>query len=227
MNRKTWFSVICLGLALATPACGGSQHGAKDAASADARPVDRIKAQVAGLEGEVDGLFKPIDDLEVALNTIAELPGKLKASGSVELEASAFASVGKSLVAGGAIDLSPLKLEGAANVRADIEAAFASLESALKGLKETDAKVKAIGEKLAGALVEIPKIGVEAQASANVDLANPFASADAKVKAKADIEEVKAIVEEFPNKVKGWQGKLTELPTRVSATMTKAASAFN
>ena len=227
MKRFGWMSAVVIGLALATTACGGGgkADGAADAADAEGKAIDRLKASVKGLDDEVNGLFKPVDDLEAALNGIAELPAKLKASAGVQLDAKAFASVGKGVIEG-KLDLAPLKLEAKAEAKAEVEAVFKNLESALKGLKETDAKVKAIGDKFASALLEIPKLGVEASASASVDIANPFAGAEIQAQAKADLEEIKKIVDEFPKMVEGWKEKVTGLPDRSAKAMEKVSTTF-
>lgn len=96
------------------------------------------------------------------------------------------------------------------------------LRGALAALDAMPDRGAALGSAAAEILVRVPPLAVEATATAQLDLANPFADAEAKAKAQADVKRIEVVVQGIQKRVAEVQQKVVSLPPRALQLVTQA-----
>jgi len=235
MKRSYVLSALVLGLALATSAgCGGGAaagDGAKgpDGQASDGKsPVEELEGLSKGIQDGVDDILKPINDADAAIQAVADLPKELKVviKGKAKFDAKKLGAAAAKIMAGEEPDVASLGLEAEAEAKAKVEDAFGKLKAVVNGIKTTDEKVKALGEKLQAAVLKVPELVAKVTATVQITLKNPLAGAEAKAKAEADMGKVKEIGDGFVKKADEWKKTFTELPAKAAAAKDKMAKAF-
>jgi hypothetical protein len=232
MKRFTMMTAIALGLVALTPACGGGAAGGEaksaDSAESDGRAIDKLTAFSEGIQKDVDSIFQPLNDADAAIDAVSKLPAELKASikGKVSIDSKKISAVATKLISSGELDISSLGLDAEAEAKAKVEEAFGKLKAVVDGIKSIDQKVASVAEKVKGAVVEVPKLAAQATAGATVSLNNPFAGAEVKAQAKADMDKIVQIKDSFTAKAEEWQKNITDAPNKAKAAQEKLAKAF-
>jgi hypothetical protein len=217
------FAVAIVCGVTALTACGGNSEDPKTPASKDAKanlePMDELKGIPGELDAEVAALTKPVDDLQAAIDEIGALPKKHG------LAAADVMGMAKGTFENGKVDV---KLNGdvSAAAKADVEAALNKLSASVTALKATPDKVAALTTKVATLTAKVPALASKVTASATVTASDPFGNADAKAKAKADLDGVSKVQADVMKSVSGVQSKLAGIPAMATSAMAKASASF-
>jgi prefoldin subunit 5 len=181
--------------------------------------MEELKAIPADLDADVAALTKPIDDIQSAIDDIGALPKKHG------LAAADLMLMAKGTFENGKVELK-LNADVGAAAKADVQAALDKLASAVTALKSTPDKVAALTTKVAGLAAKVPVLASKVTASASVTASSPFGDADAKAKAKADLESIKTIQADVMKTVSGVQAKIAGIPTMATSALAKASASF-
>lgn len=205
-------------LSLSAVACGGTANQesktATTKASLELEPIDELKAIPADLDADVKGLTKPVDDVQGILDDLEALPKKYKLT-KTQLMAMAKASFDSGKVAISA------DLNVADDAKAEIKSVLERLVAVVSELKATPDKVAALTKKTVAVTAKVPVLATKVTASATTTVSNPFAGADAKAKAQANIDSVKQVQADVSKSVSDVQGKITGIPQMATKALAK------
>jgi len=225
--RHHLFGVARLAVAVAVlsgvAACGGGAEDPKTPASKDSKadmtPLDELKGIPADLDADVAALTKPTDDIQSAMDDLGALPKKHG------LAAADIMGMAKGTFDNGKVDVK-LNGDASAAAKADVEAALTKLNNAVIALKATPEKIAALTTKVATLTAKVPLLASKVTASATVTASNPFGNADAKAKAKADLDSVKQVQADVMKSVSGVQAKLAGIPAMATGALAKVSASF-
>jgi prefoldin subunit 5 len=221
--RKNLLATSTLCLATALAACGGGN--AEDPktpaakASIELTPMEELKAIPADLNAEVASLTKPIDDVQSIVDELGALPKKHG------LTAADVMGLAKGTFENGKVEVS-LKGDVSAAAKADVEATLKKLSATVTALKATPEKVTSLTTKVAAATAKVPVLASKVTASATATVSNPFGNADAKAKAKAEMDSVQKVQADVTKSVSDIQGKLTGIPAMATTALAKLTASF-
>ena len=233
MKRSVLMSALVLALAAAMPACGGgSGEPAKDGDSANKEgasesgdPIVELKSISEGIQKDVDAVLQPLKDADAIIDSIANLPKEVKASGKAKLDTKKLMAEAQKIVNGEEPNLDALGLE--AEGKAKVKERFDKLNVLVKNVKEMDTKLKELGTRIVDAVTKVPALGAKVVAKAQVKIKAPFGvSADDKKKAEQDMKDVEALVSGFKDKAAGWQKDIAEVPAKAKGIPEKFTKSF-
>jgi hypothetical protein len=217
MKRLLFASIF----ALSTAACGGSKQEAKDPSltQADLTPMQQLEAIPTELDAEAKAMTKPIDDAEGAINDLTSLPKKHK------IDAGQLMSMARATMDGGRVDV---KLDGnvSAEAKAEVEAALKRLGEVTAGLKAVPARAAALTKRCVEATAKLPVLATKISTEASVKAANPFAGAETKAKAQAEMQSVQKVQADVNAKINEVQAKVTGIPALATTALAKMGTSF-
>jgi len=217
---------IALSLAMLVAAplgCNKKDKGSKNPDEASDKdeqgdPLEALKNIPNEIQAEVDGVLKPITDVDVVVEQVTSIPTRhgVDAKG---LKSMASASLKDGTVA--------VNIEVSAEAKAEIEAMLTTVKGIALGLKETP-------ERAATATKNILALGAKATALVGkltakyqAKLSAPFTKAEEKAKIQADLDavmkldgDIKAIIGEAKSTVTGVPAKGTEALAKLTAAFT-------
>ncbi|MGH7281029.1 MAG: hypothetical protein ACRELY_05865 [Polyangiaceae bacterium] len=212
--RRLLVSVV-LGVSVLSVACGGSSD-TKPAASASASvtPLQELQGIPKELNDGVADLTKPIDDTQSVIDQIQAIPKKYG------LTAGDMAAMCKATISDGSVDV---KVNGdvSDDAKTEIKAALTKLNGVVTGLKATPDKVVSLGKTAVADTAKVPVLATRVTAEATATSANPFGSADSKVKAKADLDSVKQVQADVSKSITDVQAKITGIPAQATGALAK------
>lgn len=213
--RRALVSLV-LGVSVLSVACGGSSNDSKTAASASASatPLEELQGIPKDLNADVADLTKPIDDTQAVIDQIGAIPKKYG------ITAGDMAAMCKATINDGSVDV---KVNGdvSEDAKAEIKAALTKLKGVVAGLKATPDKVVALGKKAAVDTAKVPVLATRVTTEATATSANPFGSADSKVKAKAELDSVKQVQADVSQSITDVQTKITNIPGMATTALAK------
>ena len=214
------FSVVC-GLALVAQGCGGSGQEAKsaDSAKAEQTAMDELKSIPKDLNTDVADLTKPIDDTQAIVDEFTSMPKRLG------ITADDMRAMAKATITNGTVEV---KVSGnvTAEAKAEIEASLKKLQGVLAALKATPEKVATLTKKIVTVSAKVPVLATRVTSEATVKVGNPFASADVKASAKADLDSVKTVQASIDKSVSDTQAKVTGIPALATGALGKLTATF-
>ena len=204
--------------ALFLAGCGAKGPSTAADAKADLGPVEELRSIVADLDTQVNGIVKPINDIDDVAKSLDDVAHK---SG---LSPSALKSMAKVAFSGGdvavTVDVKP-------EAKEDVAALLVRIKGIGDGLKATPDKVSALAQSLPGTIARVPASVAKAQAKLTATAANPFGSADAKAKAQADLADLDKLKTEVMTKVDTVKSTVAGLPAKATQAMAKMTAALS
>ena len=221
MRRCFYVFSIVLGSALVVGGCGGGQKDASSAASAkaDQTPMEELKSIPKELDTDVASLTKPIDDVQQITDDVTSMPKRLGITGDE------MASMAKATIAKGTAEVK-VGLNVDAKAKAEIEATLKRLQGVVTALKATPDKVTALTRKIVTVSAKVPVLATRITTEATAKAANPFASADVKASAKADMDSVKTVQADVNKSVDDAKAKVSSIPVMATGALGKLTAAF-
>jgi DNA repair ATPase RecN len=224
MRSSALMTSLLLGLSLVAFGCAGSKNkeaSTAETTKADISPMDQLKAIPDDLNNDVNGLMQPIDDTQATIDQVTSIPKRYK------LNAKDVMGMASASISSGQVNVN---FDAAANVqddaKAEVNTAITRLVGVVNGLKATPDRVAALTQKLGTVSAKVPVLATRATSEATVTVSNPFASAEAKTKAKADIENVKQMQATITKTVQDTQAKISGVPAMATTALGKITKAF-
>jgi peptidoglycan hydrolase CwlO-like protein len=224
MRRHVFLTSAIVGISLALGACGGSSN--KDASSsatakANVAPIDELKAIPADLNADIADLTKPIDDTQNLIDSVTSFPTKYN------VDAKTVMGMAQASMTNGTVDV---KFDAASNVsddaKAELTASLKKLADITTALKATPNKVAALTTKIATVTAKVPVLATRVTTEATFNASSPFASADMKAKAQANLNDVKTVQANVSQSISDAQSKVTGIPALATGALAKLTAAF-
>jgi hypothetical protein len=181
--------------------------------------MDQLRGLAAGLEGQLNALMAPINEVDTMVTYVAEMPGRLG------IDAGSLLSSAKATMDSGQISLSA-DLTSDAAVRAEIENVFLRLRWIVDGLKALPDNAQALAVKVGEALVKVPVLASKVTAEANVKAANPFAKPEVKAQAQADLQSLAQVQTDVRSSIQQVQQQIAGLPGLATQALAKLTASF-
>lgn len=223
LGKTPWRVIVRLPnlfiILLSMSACGGGS-GSKDtntASDVKVRPTQQLQGISKDLQAKVDDIIKPLDEVDGLLLHIEELPTR------VNVDLSSLAPLFQAAISGGDTTI-PDSLRLDLQAKKEVEAVVQRFKAIVNGLKSTPEKLKELSTKIVKVLPEIPILAAQVLATSKVVMANPFASAEAKAQAQADMAALTQIQTDVQNKVKDIQKKVLTLPQKAKSALSGLAA---
>jgi hypothetical protein len=220
MTKHLALGLTVLVFALAA-ACGGKKGDAKSGDDAkDNRPaIEQLKGLSVDLQGQLDALMAPINEVDALVNQITSMPQRLN------LNASELMGMFKATAEGGQVQLSA-NIEADAMAKAEVEGVLAKLKGIVDGLKAIPQNTQALAAKAGEAILKVPALGVAAQSELTVKVSNPFAKPEEKAQAQADLNSLAQIQADVQGTIQSVQQKVMELPALATSALAKLTASF-
>jgi hypothetical protein len=232
MLKKIQIRLVVLMMALLAAACGGSKGGQSGAGAsgtteasgyeeveADLSAMDQLKAISTDLQGQLDALMAPINEVDKMVDYVGGIPERLG------IDAGSLLASARSTMETGQISLS-VDLTSDAAVRAEIENVFLRLQWIVAGLKAMPQNAQALTVKAGEAVVKLPVLAGKVTAEANVKVANPFAKPEAKAQAQADLQSLAQVQADVQGAIQQVQQQIMGLPTLATSALAKLTASF-
>ena len=201
---------------------GNEEAKSPDSADQDApkrTPMEELQAIPKELKAQADDLTKPIDDVQKVIDQLTSMPKRYG------LDSADVMAMAQATLESGAINVK-LGSDVSEAARTEVENALNTLKAAVTGLKNTPDKVAALVTKMATLAAKVPALAAEVTASATAAAANPFAGAEAKAKAKADLESVKQVQADVMKVVSDTRAKIVGVPAMATGALSKLMAAL-
>lgn len=228
-NRSVQVSRLVPRLVLAVACltgCGGGAASGEDPkaptakASLDLSPIDELRAIPDELNAELSSITQPIDDVQSIIDDITNLPKKYGITAADAL------GMAKTTLDSGKVEVNLSADSITAEARAEIESILNRLNGVVVSLKATPDKVTSLSTKTMAATAKVPVLASKISASASLAASNPFASAESKAQAKADILAVAKAQADVRKSVQDVQAKVMGVPSMATNALAKLTAAF-
>ncbi len=223
MRTRLIVSSFIVGLSLAAFGCAAhnKEAGSAETTKADLSPIEELKAIPDELNASVQDIMKPIDDTQSVIDQVTSLPKRYK------LNAKDVMGMASASVQSGTVNVNfDAKATITDDAKAEVTTAITKLTDIVVGLKATPDKIAALGKKLAKATAKLPVLSTRVTSESTLTLSNPMAGADAKAKAKANIDGVKQIQGTVQASIKDTQAKISGIPAMATTALGKITAAF-
>lgn len=210
-------ALLILAIAMLAVAC--NKGGTEATAGADMTPMDELKSVATNLDTKVQEIMQPINEADMVVAEINEMPAKLN------IDSAKLKSMAQLTVDGTQVEVS-VDLTADANVKAEVEAVFAKLKGIVDGLKATQDKVNALSQTMVETVAQLPVLATKVTTSAQAKLANPLASAEAKLEAQAELDGVVQVQADVQAKIDEIKGMSTELPAKATEALGKISASL-
>ncbi|MBK6917581.1 MAG: hypothetical protein IPH07_09290 [Deltaproteobacteria bacterium] len=217
-------TAVLLSLVVLTAAPLGCQKKDKetknpdDAAESDKDPLEELKGIPVAIQAEVDGVLKPITDVDVVIDQVTTMPERLGVDPK-GLRAMASASLKDGTIA--------VNLDIGADAKAEIEGVLATIKGIGIGLKETPQRVPVAAKNIVAQGAKAAALVAKLTAKFQAKLSSPFTKAEEKLKIQADLDavmkldvDIKTTVNEAKSTVMGLPAKGTEALAKITAAFT-------
>jgi hypothetical protein len=220
-ERRFGLSAL-LGVALMVSACeeAKSPDSVDKDESSSQSPMEELQAIPVELNAQVANLTKPIDDVQKVIDQLTSIPKRYG------INAADMMAMAKATVESGEINVT-VSDDMSEEARAEIETALKTLKGAVAALKATPDSVASLMSRIAARTAEVPALAAKVTVSATAAAANPFAAADTKAEAQADVQKVKQVAADVMKVVSNAQAKIVGIPAMATVAMTKLMAALN
>lgn len=201
--------------------CGKAEQGSTTASEEAVAlpPMQQLKGLSDQLRADLNSVMQPIQEVESIVNDAATMPARL------QLNVSALSSVLSAKVSGTEASLSA-DLAGRPEVKAEIDALCGRVDATVKGLKEIPARVGHLVKRCGETLVMVPVLATKVTTSANMTMSSPFASAEAKATAQADLAAIVTVKTDIETTIREVQTQISALPNLATDALAKLSMSF-
>jgi hypothetical protein len=219
MQRIT-LALSLLALAVAPAACGKKDKQSKnpdEAAESDKDPLEELKGIPVAIQGEVDMVLQPINDVDVVINQISEMPGRLG------LDAKGLTALASASFKDGKVEVN---MDMSAEAKAEVEAMLKTIQGIGVGLKEIPNRVPVATKNIvahgATAVALVTKLTAKYQAK----LSSPFTKAEEKAKIQGELDMVVKLDADIKATVNDAKATVMSVPQKGTEALAKITAAF-
>ena len=199
--------------------CGGSDPQPKTAAEVDVPPMAQLKSISAELKAGAANLTKPIDQVQVILDDLARLPEKHG------LTLGDVLGMAKATLDSGKVTLN-VGVDVGAEAKAELETLLTRLNEVVLELRRTPEKIVTLTKKIAEDTALVPILASRVTVSASTTALNPFAGAELRAKAQADVADLKLVQKEVNDTISETQAKIAGVPSMAAGALAKLEASF-
>lgn len=219
MQRLT--IVMCLvALAVAPMGCSKKDKKSKnpdEAAESDVDPLEELKGIPVAIQGEIDLVLQPINDIDVVIEQFASMPGRLgvDAKGLTALASASFSN--------GEVSVN---LDVSAEAKAEIEALLTTVKGIGIGLKEIPSRVPTATKNIVGHGAKAVALVTKLTAKYQAKLSSPFTKADEKLKIQGELDIVVKLDADIKASVNDAKATVMAVPAKGTEALAKITAAF-
>lgn len=219
MQRLT--TVFCLvALVVAPMGCSKKDKNSKnpdEAAESDVDPLEELKGIPVAIQAEVDMVLQPINDVDVVIEQISSMPGRLgvDAKGLTALASASFTN--------GEVSVN---LDVSAEAKAEIEALLTTIKGIGTGLKEMPSRVPVATKNIVGHGAKAVALVTKLTAKYQAKLSSPFTKADEKVKIQGELDIVVKLDADIKTTVNDAKATVMAVPQKGTEALAKITAAF-
>jgi hypothetical protein len=212
-------SAVVVSVALVTGCGGGAQNGGAKSAKVEVSPMDELKAIPKDLDGEIAALTKPIDEVQFVIDDVTSIPKRHGVS------AGDMAAMSKLAFESGTVKFKA-NTEVSAEAQKEIESALTRLANVATALKATPGRVASLTKRIVVSSAKLPVLATRVTAQATFTSTNPFGGAEAKAKAKADLEGVTQVRADVTKSLSEAEAKIVGIPAMATGALGKLGASF-
>jgi len=222
MQRIT-IALSLIVLAAAPLGCNKKDKGTKNpdqAAAEDEQgdPLAALQNIPNEIQAEVDGVLKPITDVDVVIEQVTTLPTRHN------LDAKGLRTMASATLEDGTV---AVNLDVTAEAKAEIEAMLNTVKGIGIGLKETPERATTATKNILALGAKATALVAKLTAKYQAKLSSPFTKAEEKAKLQAELDsivkldaDIKAIIGDAKSTVTGLPAKGTEAMAKLTAAFT-------
>ncbi|MBC8073032.1 MAG: hypothetical protein IAG13_32215 [Deltaproteobacteria bacterium] len=217
MQRLT-LALTLVTLVAAPLGCAKQDKGTKNPdqdSKSDKDPLEELKDVPNQIQAEVDGVLKPITDVDVVIEQVSTMPGRLGVD-AAGLRGLASASLTNGEVA--------INLDITAEAKAEVQAVLDTIKGIGVGLKETPKRATAATQNIVALGAKSAALVAKLTAKYQAKLSSPLTKAEEKLKIQAELDsvvkldaDIKAVVGDAKSTVMGLPAKGTEAMAKITA----------
>jgi hypothetical protein len=181
--------------------------------------MQQLKSISAELKAGAADLTKPIDQVQAILDDLARLPER---SG---LTLGDVLGMAKATLDSGKVALN-VSVDIGAEAKAELEALLTRLNEVVLDLKRTPEKIATLTKRIAEDTALVPVLASRVTFSASTSTLNPFAGAEVRAKAQADVAELKLVQQEVNDTINQTQAKIMGVPSMAANALAKLEASF-
>lgn len=208
-------------VAAAPLGCGKKDKGTKnpdEASDKDQDPLEALKNIPTQIQAEVDGVLKPITDVDVVIEQVTSIPTRYG------VDAAGLRSMASASLKDGTVNVN---IQVSAEAKAEIEAMLTTVKGIATGIKATP-------ERAATATKNILALGVKATALVGkltakyqAKLKSPMLKADEKLKIQGELDSVMKLDGEIKTIIGDAKTTVTGIPAKGTEALAKLTAAFS
>ncbi len=222
MQRIT-IAITLLALAATPLACNKKDKGSANPDDAsggkdgDKDPLEALKNIPNEIQAEVDTVLQPITDVDVVVEQLTTIPDRYKIDAK-GLRAMASASFNNGEVS--------VKIDVAADAKAEIETLLATIKGIGVGLKETPQRAATATKNIVALGAKSAALVTKLTAKYQAKLKSPFAKAEEKLKIQAELDAVIKLDTDIKAIIGDAKQTVTSLPSKGTEALAKITAAF-
>lgn len=219
MQRLT--TVLCLvALVVAPVGCSKKDKASKnpdDAAESDKDPLEELKGIPVAIQGEIDMVLQPINDVDVVIEQISSMPGRLG------VDAKGLTALASASLSNGEVSVN---LDVSAEAKAEIEALLKTVQGIGVGLKAIPERVPVATKNIVGHGAKAVALVAKLTAKYQAKLSSPFTKADEKLKIQGELDIVMKLDADIKASVNDAKATVMGVPAKGTEALAKITAAF-
>jgi len=219
MQRIT-LALSLLAFAVVPAGCSKKDKQSKnpdEASESDLDPLEELKGIPVAIQGEVDMVMQPINDVDVVIEQVTSMPGRLGVDAKA-LTAMASASFKDGTVA--------VNIEVSAEAKAEIEALLQTVKGIAVGLQEIPQRVPVATKNIVGHGAKGAALVAKLTAKYQAKLAAPFTKAEEKLKIQGELDMVVKLDADIKATVGSAKDTVMSVPDKGTEALAKLTAAF-
>lgn len=218
MQRIT-LALSLIALAVAPIGCKkkDKSQNPDEAAESDVDPLEELKGIPVAIQAEVDMVLQPINDVDVVIEQISSMPGRLG------LDAKGLTALASASFSDGKVEIN---MEMSAEAKAEVEALLNTVKGIGVGLKELPNRVPVATKNIVGHGAKAVGLVTKLTAKYQAKLSSPFTKAEEKAKIQGELDMVVKLDADIKATVGTAKETVMSLPNKGTEALAKITAAF-
>jgi hypothetical protein len=221
MQRLT-LALTLVTLTVAPLGCEKKDKGTQnpdEASESDKDPLEQLKGIPTEIQAEVDGVLKPITDVDVVIDQVSTMPSRLGVDAAA-LRGMASASLTNGEVA--------IKVDASITeeAKAEIQGVLDTVKGIGIGLKETPQRATVATKNILALGAKSAALVAKLTAKYQAKLSSPLTKAEEKLKIQAELDGVVKLDADIKAVIGDAKSTVTALPAKGTEALAKITAAF-
>jgi len=218
--QRIIIALSLVALAAAPLGCGKKDKASKnpdEATEEEGDPLEALKNIPNEIQAEVDGVLKPINDVDVVVEQVTSIPTRHK------VDVKGLKSMAKASLDNGTV---AVNLDVTAEAKAEIEQMLETVKGIAIGLKETPQRATEATKNIVALGVKATALVGKLTAKYQAKLKAPLLKAEEKAKIQADLAAVTKLDADIKTIISDAKTTVTGVPDKGAEALAKLTAAF-